>query len=395
MSPEPYRASFLIAKGVTSKQMQPNLSTVRDHLYWAYANLAMANNALDRDQGVYSRYNKMVRTTMWKHLSSGKKTIGSFYKDERDRALFSERVCNYCGVGGPLAQDHVLPRKLGGDDRPENLVLACPSCNSSKGKRDMLEWMKSRSEFLPLMLIKRYLKLLYHFCDQQRLLDLSPDALAARELPFSLHFLPFDYPDPSQLRWFPQAAVRKIRPERCHDPIGELAPGQNLKIRGGFSLIELLDYLSAQIGPARLSICITTLDEPDLSHLAELVTKGRLQIDIALITAEILLDAPEVGSKFSGLCQQGRVLYSWILPQLLLLRNDSWHVVIESDIGLIHNRRVATFVIREGAEALEKAFNETVLPTKPRWLTEEQLWNELAEAMEEDRLPDELDSGIG
>jgi hypothetical protein len=32
--------------------------------------------------------------------------------------------------------DHVIPRSKGGTDAPQNLVLACRSCNSSKGNRE-------------------------------------------------------------------------------------------------------------------------------------------------------------------------------------------------------------------------------------------------------------------
>lgn len=53
--------------------------------------------------------------------------------------------CAYCGV--PLSDgrrhvDHVLARACGGTDDPENLVLACPGCNLSKGARLLgVEWL--------------------------------------------------------------------------------------------------------------------------------------------------------------------------------------------------------------------------------------------------------------
>lgn len=51
-------------------------------------------------------------------------------------------ACHYCGVPTIIANagnsrrrtvDHVIPRKFGGDDSIENLVLACGDCNSRKG----------------------------------------------------------------------------------------------------------------------------------------------------------------------------------------------------------------------------------------------------------------------
>ena len=46
-------------------------------------------------------------------------------------------TCVYCGFDGrtfdgwmQLSVDHIMPRHLGGDEAPENLVVACRSCNS-------------------------------------------------------------------------------------------------------------------------------------------------------------------------------------------------------------------------------------------------------------------------
>jgi 5-methylcytosine-specific restriction endonuclease McrA len=46
--------------------------------------------------------------------------------------------CQYCGVKPAMSEltiDHVLPRAQGGKTSWENVVLACTSCNTSKGNR--------------------------------------------------------------------------------------------------------------------------------------------------------------------------------------------------------------------------------------------------------------------
>jgi 5-methylcytosine-specific restriction endonuclease McrA len=55
--------------------------------------------------------------------------------------------CHYCGKSGRIhwaipywvtfdhELDHFIPESRGGPTTEENLVLACKSCNSSKGKR--------------------------------------------------------------------------------------------------------------------------------------------------------------------------------------------------------------------------------------------------------------------
>lgn len=48
--------------------------------------------------------------------------------------------CVYCGAPAKT-WDHVLPRSRGGTNDPGNLVLACGSCNCSKGFRTPDEWL--------------------------------------------------------------------------------------------------------------------------------------------------------------------------------------------------------------------------------------------------------------
>jgi HNH endonuclease len=44
-------------------------------------------------------------------------------------------TCRYCGAQAPdvkLTVDHVIPRALGGQNDPTNLITACASCNAGK-----------------------------------------------------------------------------------------------------------------------------------------------------------------------------------------------------------------------------------------------------------------------
>lgn len=47
-------------------------------------------------------------------------------------------------VSARSAGDHLIPLHDGGSDSAENYVPMCRSCNSSKGKRDLLEWWESK-----------------------------------------------------------------------------------------------------------------------------------------------------------------------------------------------------------------------------------------------------------
>ncbi|MGD0020526.1 MAG: HNH endonuclease [Candidatus Limnocylindrales bacterium] len=51
--------------------------------------------------------------------------------------------CYWCGAGVSTRKkhvDHVMPLVLGGSNGPENLVIACPSCNHRKQAKHPMDW---------------------------------------------------------------------------------------------------------------------------------------------------------------------------------------------------------------------------------------------------------------
>ena len=68
----------------------------------------------------------------------------------RRREVFarSEGRCHYCrmclALDGCWHVEHQLPRALGGDDSPSNLVAACAPCNLAKRDRTALEFVLMR-----------------------------------------------------------------------------------------------------------------------------------------------------------------------------------------------------------------------------------------------------------
>lgn len=52
-------------------------------------------------------------------------------------------VCMYCKEfrGAYLEVEHIVSWKHGGDNHPDNLTIACYKCNSSKGDRQLIEWL--------------------------------------------------------------------------------------------------------------------------------------------------------------------------------------------------------------------------------------------------------------
>jgi hypothetical protein len=175
-----------------------SIETVRHLIYYSYANLAMAHTAVAKKQEKYGVFNFMIRSKLFKGLKDGTMNMRTIFDDEKIK-LQTGLICNYCGSADKLALDHIFPQKFGGKDDAENLIFACRTCNSSKGKKDLMVWMAFRGQFLPLMIIRRYLKLTFNYCNENGLIDRQIDELTKMELPFRIDLLPTNFPKPKKL----------------------------------------------------------------------------------------------------------------------------------------------------------------------------------------------------
>lgn len=188
----------------------PTVTTIREHIAWSYANLARADAALKEGASRYSQIHHIIRSKLYRGLVSGQMSMRSLYDDERLK-MITPQACCYCGGVERLAVDHLIPRIKGGADDSDNLILACRSCNSSKGGRDMLAWMNDRGEFPSVLLLRRYVKIVARHCDVAACLDVELAKAAELHLPFDVELLPTEFPPLSELRrWvFPQGSVQE------------------------------------------------------------------------------------------------------------------------------------------------------------------------------------------
>lgn len=178
---------------------QEESHTVKETIFYSYANLAMAHSAITQNREKYDRTNYMIRAKLFKGLMNGSMNIGTIFDDEKIK-LQTGQICNYCGATNYLTLDHIFPRKLGGKDNAENLIYTCKSCNSSKGKKDLMEWMNFKDKFPPLMILRRYLKLVFNYCLEHNLLEKNVCELKDINLPFRIDLLPIKFPAPNQLK---------------------------------------------------------------------------------------------------------------------------------------------------------------------------------------------------
>ena len=187
-----------VALGLTAeapsrpKKAPATKETVRERIAWSYANLARAHAALFEGAAKYTVTHHMIRARMFKGLKTGTLQIGTLFDDEVTKLKYAKACC-YCGGSERLSLDHLIPRISGGSESADNLVWDCRSCKSYKGDRDLLFWMASQSRFPPLLVLRRYTKLMARFCDQEGLLDLPLADALSRDLPFRLDLLPLDF----------------------------------------------------------------------------------------------------------------------------------------------------------------------------------------------------------
>lgn len=124
--------------------------------------------------------------------------IGFLFMDERWKMENGAR-CVYCGSTNNLSIDHIFARIKGGEDSVENLVCSCKSCNSSKGKKDMMSWYNDRGQFPSIMMLRRFLKLVLLQCQELGIMEKPWKEVDDSELPFKLSTIPTDYPKCSEL----------------------------------------------------------------------------------------------------------------------------------------------------------------------------------------------------
>jgi hypothetical protein len=179
--------------------MEKQLNTVKELIYWSYANLAMAHSAINQHSAKYTRINYIIRAKLYKGLITGTMNIGSLIDDEKVK-LKSGCICAYCGTVDNLSIDHLVPKMLGGENNADNALFACRSCNSSKGSKDLLEWYGQKEMFPPILILRRYLKLVYKYCCQNNLLEAEIESICKEKLPFRLDLIPASYPEPTLLR---------------------------------------------------------------------------------------------------------------------------------------------------------------------------------------------------
>ena len=147
----------------------PYVKTIREEIYYEYAKLI--------SRSAYKSLQRGFITDRFKNLRDGEISISDTIR-EREREQQLPRECVFCGSQENLTTDHLIPRNRGGDDSADNLVLACASCNASRGDKGIFEWLGlKRKDELHRLVAGKYLKEFLRVHETAGTLDVSKTEL--------------------------------------------------------------------------------------------------------------------------------------------------------------------------------------------------------------------------
>jgi len=65
-----------------------------------------------------------------------------------------------------------------------------------------MEWYSKKGEFPPLYILRNYMKLVMQYCNENNLMEEQVSKIHNLNLPFSIEFIPMEFPNPSELVFF-------------------------------------------------------------------------------------------------------------------------------------------------------------------------------------------------
>ena len=145
------------------------VKTIHDEILFEYAKL-ISRSAFDKLEWGF------ITSTFFK-LKKGDIKISDTIREWENEQILPKR-CVYCGSEENLTTDHLIPKNRGGDNSADNLVLACKSCNSSRGNKGVFEWLGlKKKDNLHRLVAGKYLKQLLRIHEENGTLDITRDNL--------------------------------------------------------------------------------------------------------------------------------------------------------------------------------------------------------------------------
>lgn len=153
-----------------------DVETIQDLIYFQYAKIIVKSAMKTEDNQTAKKNHYGMIKNKFRELKSGKISWSAILREDL-QFLESEKQCVYCGSTENLTKEHIIPKSLFINERCpscdkiqaiHNLMWACKGCNSRKHTKGLYTFYHERypdqkkSDLLPPLLEKKYLKLMWH-----------------------------------------------------------------------------------------------------------------------------------------------------------------------------------------------------------------------------------------
>jgi hypothetical protein len=133
------------------------------------------------------------------------------------------------------------------------------------------------------------------------------------------------------------------------DAIGHIPRGVELFgfTAGQFSLIDIVEYCLSATGPADISIMTWAAADSDVARIAELVENN------SVLSARFILDMsfktrkPHIFANIIDIVGAESIRITSIHAKIVLIRNDSWDLIVRGSLNLNFNHRFEQFEISD------------------------------------------------
>lgn len=174
--------------------IQPRYENFGDNLYWAWACWQMLWTYGNMGKSSFDKVFYMMRSKRFKQYQNGEFEIHDLYELNKGKLRMGDYCC-YCGAEVPkeeLTADHVFPRAKGGSNDLNNIIFVCKNCNSSKGKKELLErFLLTRKKFPRPFVLGHYYRQIYLYAKENDLLNKTFVEVELMVLPFNPRSLLF------------------------------------------------------------------------------------------------------------------------------------------------------------------------------------------------------------
>jgi len=143
--------------------------------------------------------------------------------------------------------------------------------------------------------------------------------------------------------------VRRV--EMANQAIGRLSPGMEVfgLTMGTFSLIELLDTLLRQTGPADVIVATWTAADADTRHAHVLLQSGNICSLRFLVDLSFQSRQPEFCNALRVRFGDDAIRIVRTHAKFMLIQNDEWDLAIRTSMNLNQNPRIEDFEISDDA----------------------------------------------